>query len=65
MSEMQMCSFPPISAMGASHQTVYLSLWLRPSRYDEEADNDPGCNDDHDYDDIGRESSDRLSLASA
>ena len=51
--------------LAASHQTVYLSLWLGSSWYDEEADNDPGCNDDHDYDDIGRESSDRLSLASA
>ena len=40
--------------MGASRQTVYLSFRLGSSRYD-----------DHDYDDIGRKSSDRLSLASA
>ena len=64
VSEMQMCSFPPISAMGASHQTVYLSLWLGSSRFDEMADNDPDCNDGAD-DDIERKSSDRLSLASA
>ena len=51
--------------MGASRQTVYLSLWLGSSRFDEMADNDPDCNDDHDYDDIGLDSSDRLSLASA
>ena len=54
--------------LGASHQTVYRSLWQGSSRYDEaqqeEADNDPGCNSDAD-DDIGRKSSDRLSLASA
>ena len=50
--------------LSASHQTVYLSLWLRSSRYDEEADIDPDCNDGAD-DDIERKSSDRLSLASA
>ena len=50
--------------LGAIHQTVYLSLWLGSSRYDEEADKDPDCNDGAD-DDIERKSSDRLSLASA
>ena len=50
--------------LSAIHQTVYLSLWLGSSRYDEEADKDPDCNDGAD-DDIGLDSSDRLSLASA